>query len=155
MQSAFAQNVGLVAMTGVKSRFVVAAGGAILVILGLLPIMGRVVAAIPTPVLGGAGLVLFGSVAASGIRTLGKIDYSLQKNLIIVATSLAVGMIPLANGDFYAQFPTWFKTLFHSGISATCLMAVVLNIWFNHIGVKAESTENVSDTDNTLKSSAH
>ncbi|OUY08993.1 nucleobase:cation symporter-2 family protein [Acinetobacter populi] len=155
MQSAFAQNVGLVAMTGVKSRFVVAAGGAILVILGLLPIMGRVVAAIPTPVLGGAGLVLFGSVAASGIRTLGKIDYSLQKNLIIVATSLAVGMIPLANGDFYAQFPTWFKTLFHSGISATCLMAVVLNIWFNHIGVKAESTENVSDTDNTFKSSAH
>lgn len=155
MQSAFAQNVGLVAMTGVKSRYVVAAGGAILVILGLLPIMGRVVAAIPTPVLGGAGLVLFGSVAASGIRTLGKIDYSLQKNLIIVATSLAVGMIPLANGDFYAQFPTWFKTLFHSGISATCLMAVVLNIWFNHIGVKAESTENVSDTDNTLKSSAH
>lgn len=154
MQSAFAQNVGLVAMTGVKSRYVVAAGGAILVILGLLPIMGRVVAAIPTPVLGGAGLVLFGSVAASGIRTLGKIDYSLQKNLIIVATSLAVGMIPLANGDFYAQFPTWFKTLFHSGISATCLMAVVLNIWFNHIGVKAEtSTENV--TDGTLKSSAH
>ncbi|WP_324625747.1 nucleobase:cation symporter-2 family protein [Acinetobacter sp. MD2(2019)] len=139
MQSAFAQNVGLVAMTGVKSRFVVAAGGAILVLLGLLPIMGRIVSAVPMPVLGGAGLVLFGSVAASGIRSLGKIDYSQQKNMIIVATSLAVGMIPLANNEFYAQFPTWFKTLFHSGISATCIMAVCLNIMFNHMGIKKKT----------------
>lgn len=95
MQSAFAQNVGLVAITGVKSRFVVAAGGMILVVLGLLPIMGRLVAAIPVPVLGGAGLVLFGTVAASGIRTLAKIDYNEQKNLIIVATAIAAGMIPI------------------------------------------------------------
>ena len=89
MQSAFAQNVGLVAITGIKSRFVVAAGGVILIILGLLPVMGRLIAAIPMPVLGGAGLVLFGSVAASGIRTLAKIDYNDQKNLIIVATALS------------------------------------------------------------------
>lgn len=156
MQSAFAQNVGLVAMTGVKSRFVVAAGGVILVMLGLLPIMGRVVAAIPTPVLGGAGLVLFGSVAASGIRSLGKIDYSQQKNLIIVATSLAVGMIPLANEAFYAQFPTWFKTLFHSGISATCLMAVLLNIMFNHVGVKYKTNAQEMAKDiKQLKPSIH
>lgn len=74
-QSAFAQNVGLVAITGVKSRFVVTAGGAILVVLGLLPVMGGVVAAIPSPVLGGAGIVLFGTVAASGIRTLSKVEY--------------------------------------------------------------------------------
>lgn len=133
MQSAFAQNVGLVAITGVKSRFVVAAGGLILVILGLLPIMGRLIASIPTPVLGGAGLVLFGTVAASGIRTLSKLDYSDQKNLIIVATSLAAGMIPIIDHSFYAQFPTWFKTLFHSGISSTCVMAIFLNILFNHL----------------------
>src|SRR5699024_7616556 len=63
-QSAFAQNVGLVAITGVKSRFVVTAGGVILVVLGLLPVVGGVVAAIPMPVLGGAGIVLFGTVAA-------------------------------------------------------------------------------------------
>lgn len=74
-QSAFAQNVGLVAITGITSRFVVAAGGGILVVLGLLPILGRVVAAIPTPVLGGSGIVLFGTVAASGIRTLSKVKY--------------------------------------------------------------------------------
>ncbi|MGO7594176.1 solute carrier family 23 protein, partial [Rhizobium leguminosarum] len=85
MQCAFVQNVGLVAISGVKSRFVVATGGAILVVLGLLPIFGRLIAAIPMPVLGGAGIVLFGSVAASGIRTLSKVDYQTQSNLIIVA----------------------------------------------------------------------
>ena len=69
--SAFAQNVGLVAITGIKSRFVVAASGVILVVLGLFPKVGAIVAAIPLPVLGGAGLALFATVAASGIRALG------------------------------------------------------------------------------------
>ena len=133
MQSAFAQNVGLVAITGVKSRYVVAAGGLILVFLGLLPIMGRFIAAIPVPVLGGAGLVLFGTVAASGIRTLAKIDYNDQKNLIIVATAIAAGMIPIIDHSFYADFPKCVQTLFHSGISSTCLVAIVLNILFNHL----------------------
>lgn len=133
MQSAFAQNVGLVAITGVKSRFVVAAGGIILVVLGLLPIMGRLIAAIPVPVLGGAGLVLFGTVAASGIRTLAKIDYNDQRNLIIVATSIAAGMVPIIDHSFYADFPKWVQTLFHSGISSTCLMAILLNILFYHL----------------------
>lgn len=135
MQSAFAQNVGLVAITGVKSRFVVAAGGLILVILGLLPVMGRFIAAIPVPVLGGAGLVLFGTVAASGIRTLAKIDYNDQKNLIIVATSIAAGMVPIIDHSFYSNFPKWVQTLFHSGISSTCLMAIILNLLFNHLNM--------------------
>lgn len=132
MQSAFAQNVGLVAMTGVKSRFVVATAGVILVLLGLLPVVGRIVAAIPMPVLGGAGIVLFGTVAASGIRTLGKVDYSQHKNLIIVATSLAIGMIPVVNAEFYEHFPVWVKTLFHSGISSACITAILLNLLFNN-----------------------
>jgi len=102
-QSAFAQNVGLVAVTGVKSRYVVASAGLILVTLGLLPVMGRLVAAVPTAVLGGAGLVLFGTVAASGIRTLAQVDYRNNMNLIIVATSIGFGMICRCT-------PTWPKT---------------------------------------------
>lgn len=129
-QSAFAQNVGLVAITGITSRFVVAAGGGILVVLGLLPILGRVVAAIPTPVLGGAGIVLFGTVAASGIRTLSKVKYD-GMNLVIVAASIAFGCIPIVKTDFYAGFPTWFETIFHSGISSAAIMAVLLNLLFN------------------------
>lgn len=132
-QSAFAQNVGLVAVTGVKSRYVVAVGGMILVTLGLLPVMGRVIAAVPPSVLGGAGIVLFGTVAASGIRTLSKVDYDGNMNLIIVATSLGFGMIPIAAPQFYHNFPAWFETIFHSGISSAALMAICLNLLFNHV----------------------
>ncbi|WP_309081836.1 nucleobase:cation symporter-2 family protein [Zhihengliuella sp.] len=131
-QSAFAQNVGLVAITGVKSRFVVTAGGGILLVLGLLPVLGRVVAAVPTPVLGGAGIVLFGTVAASGIRTLGKVKFS-TPNMIIVAASVAFGMVPIVKPDFYHDFPAWASTIFHSGISSAAIMAVFLNILFNEI----------------------
>ncbi len=131
-QSAFAQNVGLVAVTGVKSRYVVATGGVILVVLGLLPVMGRVIAAVPTPVLGGAGIVLFGTVAASGIRTLSKVSYQHNVNLIIVAASLGFGMIPIAAPTFYHHFPSWFETIFHSGISSAAIMAIGLNLLFNH-----------------------
>lgn len=151
MQSAFAQNVGLVAITGIKSRFVVATGGGILVILGLLPIMGRLIAAIPFPVLGGAGLVLFGTVAASGIRTLAKVDYNEQKNLIIVATSIAAGMIPIIDYSFFINFPKWVQTLFHSGISSTCIMAILLNLLFNHL----PSSKRKSVTKNKILQEAH
>ncbi len=141
-QSAFAQNVGLVAVTGVKSRYVVASAGLILVTLGLLPIMGRLVAAVPTSVLGGAGVVLFGTVAASGIRTLSKVDYRNNMNLIIVATSIGFGMIPIAAPTFYHQFPSWFETIFHSGISSAAIMAIALNLLFNHL--KTGNSENQS-----------
>lgn len=140
-QSAFAQNVGLVAITGITSRFVVAAGGGILVVLGLLPILGRVVAAIPTPVLGGAGIVLFGTVAASGIRTLSKVKYD-GMNLVIVAASIAFGCIPIVKPDFYESFPVWFQTIFHSGISSAAIMAVLLNLLFNEF--KAGNTKDAS-----------
>ncbi|WP_424264455.1 nucleobase:cation symporter-2 family protein [Castellaniella sp.] len=132
-QSAFAQNVGLVAVTGVKSRFVVAASGIILLVLGLLPVMGRLIATVPAAVLGGAGLVLFGTVAASGIRTLAKVDYEDNMNLIVVATSVGFGMIPIAAPQFYNHFPAWVATIFHSGISSTAIMAITLNLLFNHL----------------------
>ncbi|MEG0202073.1 MAG: solute carrier family 23 protein, partial [Comamonas sp.] len=131
-QSAFAQNVGLVAVTGIKSRYVVAFSGLILIVFGVLPIMGRIVACVPPSVLGGAGLVLFGTVAASGIRTLAKVEYTNNMNLIIVATSVGAGLLPVVAPKFYDQFPEWFATIFHSGISATALVAVTLNLVFNH-----------------------
>ncbi|UVJ43389.1 purine permease [Pseudomonas sp. LS1212] len=152
-QSAFAQNVGLVAVTGVKSRFVVATGGVFLVVLGLLPVMGRVIAAVPTSVLGGAGIVLFGTVAASGIRTLSKVDYRNNMNLIIVAASLGFGMIPIAAPNFYDHFPTWFGTIFHSGISSAAIMAILLNLAFNHFttGNSDQQSVFVAASERTLR----
>ncbi|CAL8896139.1 Xanthine/uracil permease [Kocuria varians] len=132
-QTAFAQNVGLVAITGIRSRFVVAGAGVIMVVLGLLPVLGRVVAAVPSPVLGGAGIVLFGTVAASGIRTLGGVDYRSGLNLVVVAVAMAMGLIPVVSPGFYEQFPAWTQVVLGSGISAAALTAVLLNILFNEI----------------------
>ena len=131
--SAFAQNVGLVAVTGIKSRYVVAAGGSVLLFLGLFPILGLVVASVPLPVLGGAGIVLFGSVAASGIRTLSKVEFDGNLNLVIVAVAIGFGVIPIAVPGFYAAFPDWVHVVLDSGISAASIVAVVLNILFNVI----------------------
>ncbi len=152
-QSAFAQNVGLVAVTGVKSRYVVATGGVFLVVLGLLPVMGRIIAAVPTSVLGGAGIVLFGTVAASGIRTLSKVDYRNNMNLIIVATSIGFGMIPIAAPNFYDHFPTWFATIFHSGISSSAIMAILLNLTYNHFtaGNSDQQSVFVAGTERSLQ----
>ena len=129
--SAFAQNVGMVALTGIKSRFVVAAGGGILVVLGLLPVLGRIMNAIPQPVLGGAGIVLFGSVAAAGIRTLSRVKFT-NSNVLIVAASIGVGIIPITVPEVYNHIPEWLATIFESGISATAIFAVLLNLAFNH-----------------------
>lgn len=131
--TAYAQNVGLVGMTRVRSRWVVAAAGGMLVLLGLLPKLGAVVAAIPAPVLGGAGLVMFGTVAASGVRTLAEVDFRDNHNLTVVAVSVAVGVLPVGVPTIYDRFPDWFQTVMHSGISAGCLTAIVLNLLFNHV----------------------
>ncbi|MFD7077700.1 nucleobase:cation symporter-2 family protein [Nocardioides sp. NPDC059952] len=141
--SAFAQNVGLVALTGIRSRYVVATGGLVLLLLGLLPVVGAVVAAIPYPVLGGAGIVLFGSVAASGIRTLSRVDYEDNLNMVIVSVAIAVGILPIAAPTFWDAFPEWLGVIMHSGISATALVAVVLNLLFNEITVGNRSGASV------------
>ncbi|CAL9356317.1 Uric acid transporter UacT [Streptomyces sp. enrichment culture] len=137
--TAYAQNVGLVGMTRVRSRWVVAAAGGMLVLLGLLPKLGAVVAAIPAPVLGGAGLVMFGTVAASGLRTLARADLTGGHNLTVVAVSVAVGLLPVGVPTVYDRFPHWFQTVVHSGISAGCLTAIALNLLFNHLPARARS----------------
>ncbi|MGF1428062.1 nucleobase:cation symporter-2 family protein [Kitasatospora sp. LaBMicrA B282] len=132
--SAFAQNIGLVALTRIRSRYVVALGGGFLVVMGLMPVVGGLVSLVPQPVLGGAGIVLFGSVAVAGLRTLSKADLSAGSNALIVAASLAFGIFPIAYPGFYHAFPQQVATVLSSGISAGCLSAIVLNLLFNHLG---------------------
>ncbi|MEO5607029.1 MAG: nucleobase:cation symporter-2 family protein [Polaromonas sp.] len=135
--TSFSQNVGLVAVTGVKSRWVCIAGGVIMVVLGMLPKMGAFVEAIPQFVLGGAGLVMFGMVAATGIRILSSVDYRNNRfNLYIVALSIGFGMVPLVAPNWMQQMPHALHPLLESGILLTAIAAVVLNLFFN--GAKAE-----------------
>ena len=129
--TAFAQNVGLVALTGIKSRFAVTAGGVVLLILGLSPAAAAIVGMIPTPVLGGAGIALFGTVAASGIRTLAKVDYRGTTNLLVVAVAVGMGLVPVVSPHFWSGLPTWAGTILESGISSAAITAVLLNLLFN------------------------
>ncbi|GGQ15571.1 nucleobase:cation symporter-2 family protein [Streptomyces mutabilis] len=144
MCSAFAQNIGLVAMTKIRSRYVVAAGGGFLVLMGLCPMAASLIAVVPRPVLGGAGIVLFGSVAASGIQTLVRASLDKDNNVLIVAVSLAVGIIPIAEPEFYHAFPENAKIILDSGISTGCVVAVLLNLVFNHIGGRKRDAEDVT-----------
>ncbi len=139
--TAYAQNVGLVRLTGVRSRWVVAAAGGFLILLGLFPKLAAVVAAIPLPVLGGAGFVLFGTVAATGIRTLARVDFERNANVIIVAVSLALGLIPVASPDFYSGLPPGFQILLNSGITAGSIAAIILNVAFNVLGGAEERAD--------------
>ncbi|MET9422203.1 nucleobase:cation symporter-2 family protein [Streptomyces sp. NPDC006540] len=141
MCSAFAQNIGLVAMTKVRSRFVVAAGGGILILLGLCPVAASVIALVPLPVLGGAGIVLFGSVAASGIQTLATAALDKGENALIVAAAVGIGLIPIAAPEFYHAFPEDALVVLDSGISTGCIVAIVLNLAFNHLGKRGSATE--------------
>ena len=141
--TSFSQNVGLVGVTGVKSRFVCVAGGVILIVLGLLPKMAALVESLPTFVLGGAGLVMFGMVAATGIRILAKVDYqSNRNNLFIVAVSIGFGMIPLIAPNFKQWLPHGLHPLIESGILLASLSAVLLNLFFN--GSKGDTSDAVA-----------
>jgi xanthine permease len=128
--TAFAQNVGLVGLTGVRSRFVVSSAGVILLVLGLFPKLAAIVASIPSPVLGGAGIALFGTVAASGIKTLTKVKYDGNYNVLIIAISLGIGLIPLGSSTFYSKFPDWLQIILNSGITAGSITVILLNLAF-------------------------
>jgi xanthine permease len=132
--TAFSENVGLVRLTGVKSRWVVAAAGVIMILLGFLPKVAAIVSSIPNPVLGGAALTLFATVAVVGIQTLGKVDFTDHRNLIIVTTSLALALWVTSYPDVAKSLPSGVDLLFGSGISIGAIAAILLNIVFFHLG---------------------
>jgi NCS2 family nucleobase:cation symporter-2 len=144
--TSFSQNVGLVGVTGVRSRYVCVMGGVILLALGLVPKLAFVVASVPPFVLGGAGIVMFGMVAATGIRILGGVNFQTNRNnLYIVAISIGFGMIPLVADRFFSQMPKALGPLLGSGILLTSIVAVILNLFFNKLkryeDASQESTE--------------
>jgi len=143
----FAENVGLVRLTRVKSRWVVVTAGVIMIILGLIPKAGAVVEAIPHSVLGGGALVMFGTVAAVGIQTLGRADLTDHRNVVVVATALGVAMLPVGTaaigGDspFFDQLPSAFATFLNSGITAGSVAAILLNLVLNYYGGRRDEAE--------------
>ena len=143
--TSFSQNVGLVGITGIRSRWVCAAGGLIMIVLGLIPKMAALVEAVPLVVLGGAGLVMFGMVAATGARILTRVDFTTHRNnLFVVAISIGFGMIPLVAPNFFRQLPHALHPLLESGILLAAIVAVALNAFFNGIASTEEAKADAS-----------
>ena len=118
-----------------RSRWVAVAGGVIMLVLGLIPKMAALVEAVPQCVLGGAGLVMFGMVGATGARILGAVDFANNRNnLFVVAVSVGFGMIPLVAPNFFKQLPHALHPLLESGILLCAIVAVLLNLFFNGLG---------------------
>jgi uric acid transporter len=128
--NAYSQNTGLLALSKVKSRYAVAAAGAILVVLGLLPKLAAVFAGIPRPVLGGASLVMFGMTAMAGIEELARVEYKGTRNGLVVALSLSAGILPIATPQLFAHAPEAAQLFLNSGIFLGAFTAVVLNLFF-------------------------
>ncbi|MER6477396.1 uracil-xanthine permease family protein [Streptomyces filamentosus] len=137
----FGQSVGLVSVTRVKSRHVVALSGASMVVLAFVPVLGAAVAAVPGPVLGGVSLVMFGTVGAVGLRILARADLTEPRNLLTVALAFALGMIPVGAPDFYAPLPSHLRTVLDSGIAVTGIVAFLLNLLFHHTGAARHPKE--------------
>ncbi|HZH18712.1 MAG TPA: 2-oxo-4-hydroxy-4-carboxy-5-ureidoimidazoline decarboxylase [Geodermatophilus sp.] len=130
----FAENVGLVRLTQVKSRWVVAAAGGFMILVGLVPKAGAVVAGIPHPVLGGAALAMFATVAVVGIQTLSKVDFNDHRNVVIVATSLGLALLVTVQPGIAAAVPSWAQIILGSGITLGSITAIGLNALFHHVG---------------------
>jgi uric acid transporter len=127
----FAENVGLVRLTKVKSRYVVATAGIFMMIIGIFPKVGAAVAAIPPPVLGGASYALFGTVAVVGIQILRRVDFHDERNVIILAISLAMAITPTVYPTIFSEFPEGVRTIINSGITMGSITAILLNLIFN------------------------
>ena len=128
----YSQNIGLVGVTGVYSRWVCAAGGVIMLALGLVPKLAFIVATVPPCVLGGAGFIMFGMVAATGIKILSTVDYVRQpRSVLVIAISIGFGVIPIVSPKFFSIMPAALHPIFGDGIILASIAAVLLNAYFN------------------------
>ena len=128
----FSQNVGLVKLSGIKTRLPIYYAAGFLILLGLLPKFGALAQIIPSPVLGGAMLVMFGFVSIQGMQILARVDFANNEhNFLIAAVSISAG-VGLNNSNLFVSMPTAFQMFFSNGIVVASLLAIVLNAVLNH-----------------------
>jgi uracil-xanthine permease len=128
------ENIGIVRATGIRSRYVTAASGGILIVLALFAPLGRLVNAIPGPVVGGTAVIVFCVIATMGIDMLRKVDLGEHGNLFTLAAGIAMGLLPIMIPGLYSKFPAAVGMVMGNGLAAGTLTAVILNIAFHHLG---------------------
>ncbi|MBH0173343.1 purine permease [Fictibacillus sp. 23RED33] len=127
----YSQNVGLVQLSGVKAKQVIYVAGGMLIFLGLMPKVAALTTLIPTAVMGGAMVAMFGMVFASGIKMLSEVNLAKQENLLIIACSVGMGLGVTVEPKLFKSLPESIQILTENGIVAGSLMAVTLNLLFN------------------------
>ncbi|MBL4831221.1 MAG: purine permease [Aliivibrio sp.] len=149
--ASFSQNVGIVGISGVASRFVVGVAGGLLILAGLFPKVAALAITVPKPVLGGVGFVMFGMIAYAGIRMLLNVTDS-RRNALVVCVGLASGMAVTLEPNLLQHFPEDLKMLFHSGITTGTLATVVLNLLLPRSKKSKEISEKNKEGGITAKS---
>ena len=127
----FSQNVGLVQLSGIKTKKPIYFSAIFLIILGLFPKIGAIAQIIPEPVLGGGMLVMFGMVAVQGMKMLSKVDFNNDKNLLIIAVSISFGLGFNLMPQLFSQLPETVQMFTGNGIVMSSLTAIILNLVFN------------------------
>ncbi|MDF9760841.1 MULTISPECIES: nucleobase:cation symporter-2 family protein [Peribacillus] len=139
--TAFSQNVGLIQLSGIKTRNVIYTTAGMLIFIGFVPKIGAFTTIIPSSVLGGAMVAMFGMVIAAGIKMLSKVDFASQENLLIIACSVGMGLGVTVVPELFAKIPESIQILTDNGIVAGSLTAIFLNIVFNIIPTKGKVKE--------------
>jgi uracil-xanthine permease len=128
------ENVGIVRATNVRSRYVTAMAGGILIVIALLAPLGRLANAIPTAVVGGTAMIVFAIIGTIGIDILRKVDLHVRSNMMILAAALTMGLLPIVVPGLYSRFPATLQLVLGNGLAMGAITAIVLNIVFHHLG---------------------
>lgn len=124
------ENIGIVRATGVKSRFVTAAAGAILVLIALFAPISRLASALPGPVVGGTAVIVFAIIGVIGIDLLRRVDLRAHGHMITLASALAMGLLPILVPGVYSEFPRWAQMILGNGLAMGTITAAVVNALF-------------------------
>ncbi|MFJ8160488.1 uracil-xanthine permease family protein [Streptomyces sp. NPDC096136] len=127
------ENIGIVRVTGVRSRFVTAAAGVVLIAVGFLAPVVRAISVIPSAVVGGTAMVVFAVITVLGVQMLGRAELDRHSHAFVCAVALALGLLPILVPGVYAGFPSGARILLESGVAVGAFTAVVLNVLFHHL----------------------
>ncbi|MCF2128270.1 purine/pyrimidine permease [Strepomyces sp. STD 3.1] len=143
------ENIGIVRVTGVRSRFVTAVAGVVLVVIGLLAPVTHAISVIPSAVVGGTAMIVFGVITVLGIQMLGRSDLDRHTSTFVVAVALALGLLPILVPGVYGGFPPNVRILLESGVAVGACVAAVLNVLFHHVrpGIAARLTNPRTESD--------
>jgi xanthine/uracil permease len=133
------ENIGIVSATGIKSRYVTALAGGILIAIALFAPLGRLANAIPAAVVGGTAMVVFAIIGTMGIDMLRRVDLREHGNMFILAAALTMGLLPIVVPGLYSKFPPNLQILLGNGLAMGVLTAVLMNILFHNVGSRASS----------------